>query len=247
MRVLQRWDREPTRTPLTLRTSPGQRKARRQRKTCSIRAMTSGVRCGMRSMALRFSRSWAGPLAPTMTLDTARFMVHHAIASCATLQPRSEATVHQGFHLRVAVRVHQGPAKPVVPRKGTTTAGRNAVPVLAGEHARGQWAPGHQPEAELGLQLEIVLLDPTACEQVVLRLLDDRLAQSVPVGEVPGCPHVLGWPLRGPPVQGLPRRRRCPTSSRRSRRSESRGRVDGTGAGRRTVSAASPDTRRCPA
>ena len=58
-----------------------------------MRFMTSGVSMGTTSSARMFSVTCDGRLAPVITVVTWGFFRHHAMASCARVQPTDSATV----------------------------------------------------------------------------------------------------------------------------------------------------------
>ena len=57
-----------------------------------MRSITAGVSLGMNSAARRFSSSCETREAPVITVETFGLRAHHAIASCASVQPSSFAT-----------------------------------------------------------------------------------------------------------------------------------------------------------
>ncbi len=57
-----------------------------------MRSITAGVSLGSTSSAPRFSSTWDTREAPVMTVETRGLRAHQAIASCASVQPRSFAT-----------------------------------------------------------------------------------------------------------------------------------------------------------
>ena len=72
-------------------------------------------------------------------------------------------------------RLRQRVAQPLVAFEAGAAVGRNPVEVLAGERARGQRAPGGQPEADVVVESGVLLLDLAPIEQVVLGLLHTGL------------------------------------------------------------------------
>src|SRR5690606_29887718 len=99
---------------------------------------------------------------------------------------------------------HDLPSQPlqVVPREAGIT--RDAVVVLAGEQAGGQRGPDRRAHSELPVQRCVLLLDPLAMQQVVLRLLHGRRMQMVARGDRVRLADQFRRPLRGAPIQDLP-------------------------------------------
>ena len=104
---------------------------------------------------------------------------------------------------RVLRLVGQALGEPAHVLERAAAAGRDAAPVLAGQQAAGERAPGREAEADVLVEPRVFLLDALAMEQVVLRLLHHRLVQVVPVGDVPGGADVGRRPLAGAPVERL--------------------------------------------
>src|SRR6185369_5292368 len=111
----------------------------------SIRASTSGVSWAMTSTAPRFSCSCEIFDAPVITVLTRGLRAAQAIAISGSRQPSSAAP----------------PSR------------RHALAILAGQQAAGQWTPGGQAQTDVLIEPRILLFDPLAVEQVVLRLLHD--------------------------------------------------------------------------
>ena len=176
----------------------------RLRRSCAI---TSGVSSGSTSIAAKFSATWLGRLAPVITLDTFGFAAHHARHSWASVQPSSSAIGRSRSTLASAVPSDSTLAEPLVAGQRATRVGGDPVLVLARQQAGGERAPDRGAETDVGVQPGVLLLDLVAVEQVVLRLLHDRLVQVVPLGDLPRGTDLVGRPLAGAPVQRLARRR----------------------------------------
>ena len=74
---------------------------------------------------------------------------------------------------------------------------------LPGQQPRRQRAPDRRAVAGLGEQPGVLLLDASALEDVVLRLLGDRLVQVVALGDLDRAADLVGGPLARAPVQRL--------------------------------------------
>ena len=80
------------------------------------------------------------------------------------------------------------------------------VLVLARQQAGGEGAEGRETQPDVLVEAGVLDLDPPAVHEVVLGLLHDRLAEVVPLGDLPRSPDLLSRPLGGSPVQRPPGR-----------------------------------------
>ena len=168
-----------------------------------MRAMTSSVSLGSTSSAPMFSCTCSTRLAPVMTVDTLRVL---GAPGQRQLRQRAVELVgdpRERLHLGVARLVGEDVLEPLVARQGGAAALRDAVDVLARQEARGERAPGREPEPDVLVEAGVLTLDAPPLEDVVLRLLHHGLAQVVAVGDLPRGPDLVGRPLRRAPVQGL--------------------------------------------
>ena len=78
--------------------------------------------------------------------------------------------------------------------------------VLAGEQTGSKRAPGRQSEPEVLVEPGVLALDLVPLQQVVLRLLHHRLVEVMALRDLERGTDVVRRPLRGSPVEGLPRR-----------------------------------------
>jgi hypothetical protein len=98
-----------------------------------------------------------------------------AARACSRARPRRPELLDLGVLLLVGERV----GEPVVAlERGAAVLG-DAVEVLAGQQARRERRPDRGAEADVLVEPRVLLLDPSTVEQVVLRLLDDRLVPAV--------------------------------------------------------------------
>ncbi len=111
----------------------------------------------------------------------------------------------EGPDLGVRVGVGEPFPQPLVAGELSPRTGRDAFEVLPREQPGGERAPGRQAEPDVLVEPGELLLDALAVQEVVLRLLHDRLVEMVALGDLPGGPDLLGGPLRGAPVEGLAR------------------------------------------
>src|SRR5690606_1707546 len=91
----------------------------------------------------------------------------------------------QSFHACQRRFVLDDPADPLVARAGGARASGYAVAILAAQQPACEWAPRRQSETDLFVQRGQLVLDAAPVEQVVLRLLHHRLAQVMPLGDLP--------------------------------------------------------------
>ena len=95
--------------------------------------------------------------------------------------------------------------EPFVAFQRAARAGRYAVVVLAGQQAGRERTPDRGAEADVAVEPRVFVLDALAMEQVVLRLLGDRLVQVMALRDVPRRHDLRGAPFRRAPVQRLAR------------------------------------------
>ena len=140
----------------------------------------------MTGSAPRFSCTCSTRLAPVITVETCGFDAHQAIDSCAR---RARRAPWRSPRARATRRLASGSVtivlEPAVPGQRRAAAGRDAVPVLAGEQARRQRAPRREAETDLVVERSELLLDLVALEEVVLRLLHHGLVEVMAFGDVP--------------------------------------------------------------
>src|SRR5467141_2002780 len=168
-----------------------------------MRSITAGVSLGMNSAARRFSSTCETREAPVITVETFGLRAHHAIASCASVQPSSFATASSlptvSFFALSVRSSKRNFMRGMAPRLSAGTPAR----LLAGEQARGERAPGREPQADLVVEARVFALDAVAVEEVVLGLLHHGLAQVVLVRDLPRR-HDLGHaPFGSAPVERL--------------------------------------------
>jgi hypothetical protein len=84
-----------------------------------------------------------------------------------------------------SVGVGQQVAQPLVAGECGPGPLGHPVEVLAGEQSGAEGAPRGQTEADAVVEGGVLLLDPVPPQQVVLGLLDHRLVEVVPFGDVP--------------------------------------------------------------
>ena len=109
-------------------------------------------------------------------------------------------------HTPIGVCIGDVILEPSVAGKRRSAPRRDAVLVLAGQESGGERAPGGQAETDPLVERSELLLHLVALEEVVLRLLHDRLVQVVTIGNLPRLEDVGRAPLRCAPVQGTTRR-----------------------------------------
>src|SRR5205085_2879460 len=140
--------------------------------------------------------------APVITVDTCGFFVHQAIASCASVPP-NPAAIGSSWATAALRRASVRPSRRNAMFSIAPRTGRYATAVLAGQQTRGERAPGGEAEAGLVVERRELLLDLATVEQVVLRLLHQRLVQVMALGHLPRFADRLGRPLARAPVQRL--------------------------------------------
>ena len=188
-----------------------------------MRPRTSGVSAGITSRAAKFSTTW---------LDLAGAGDHRrhvgVLGAPRQRQLGERAAELVGDRAQLLDLGHGGRVgdllgQPAVAGQGAAGVVGNAVAVLAGEQPRGQRAPRRGAVAELVEQVGVLDLDALPLEQVVLRLLGDRLVQVMPLGDLDRLADLRRRPLARSPVQRLAGATRCRSSPTPSPRSASPG------------------------
>ncbi len=103
-------------------------------------------------------------------------------------------------HLVLHLVVGDPVLDPLVALERRTGALGDAVEVLAGEEPGGERGPDGEAEPDVLVEPGVLLLDLAPGQQVVLRLLHDRLVQVVALGDLVGGADLVRRPLRRAPV-----------------------------------------------